>query len=227
MQILPGLARVDPTKTVDHYDLDDGDATHPIYLDYMVPANASGIIKVTLSWKMRAFRSTVGLNISTIGNDATAESGHSHSHSHTGPSHNHAMQIAGGVAGQALTINVGGPMIDAVGGPFNDSVTMATGGTGATGGNAVGSSGHSHNHNHSLSGSGAQSVTDGPVATIESVAIDGVDLTAALGGPWIGDVVELDISSVFATMQGQWHELALGLSGLGRVVSLLRIYHTT
>ena len=47
----PQIASVDPTKVVDHWDLDDGDVNFPIHIPYVVPAHAQGIIRVTLSWK--------------------------------------------------------------------------------------------------------------------------------------------------------------------------------
>jgi hypothetical protein len=197
-----------PVRTVDHYDLDDVDASHPINIDYIVPAAATGIIKVTLSWKLRPFRSTVNVNPGTIGTDATSESGHSHSHSHSIP-------------------------IDA--GPFSNAAgwdggnfKAGGGGTAPTNGNAVGSSGHSHSHTHSLSGGGNQSVSEAAtVGTITNLAIDGVDRTADVGGPWPnGDVIELDITSIFARSLSAWHGIALTPSALTRVVSLLRIYYT-
>jgi len=59
------------------------------------------------------------------------------------------------------------------------------------------------------------------------IHFDGRDVTAALGGPWTGgDVVEMDITSVFRVEPGFWHTIALLLSGQGRLVSMLRLAYT-
>jgi hypothetical protein len=205
-----GVGAVDTTKTTDHYDLDDGDATTPIYLDYIVPTGMSGIIKVTLSWKRRPFRSTTNLTPSSIGTDATGSSGHSHNHGHTIP-------VDAGPFANAVGQNAAGGNFASGFGPTTAPVNS----------NAQGESGHSHSHTHTLSGSGAQAVTEGPIATVTAISFDGIDRTAALGGPWSGDVAELDITSVFLRSAATWHTIAFSLSGLGRLVNLLRIYYTT
>ena len=168
-------------RTVDHYDLDDGDASHPISIDYLVPF-ASTVTKATISWRLRAFRSTANINPSSVGTDATAESGHSHSHNHGG--HTHSVHVLG-ASGQVATL-VGNGSGAAWGDNSQvsayDTSQIVNSTTPAT--DSTGSSGHTHSHSHSLSGSGAQSVTDGPVSTITNISFDGVDQTSALGGPW-------------------------------------------
>ena len=201
----PGGARV-----VDHYDLDDGDASHPIYIDYLIPASAAQVTKATLSWKLRAFRSTVNLNPSTVGTDTTGESGHSHSHGHT-------LAFQGSTSGNAVSLPAVAGQLFASGGGNDAGGTVQA--------NAAGSSGHSHSHSHSLSGSASQAVTDGPKTTIAALLIDAVDYTATLGGPWTSDVIELDLTSVFKTSTLSWHTIQLSLAGLGRVTSLLRFYY--
>jgi hypothetical protein len=199
------LAKVLPIRTVDHYDLDDGDATHPIYVRYVMPADSSGFYKATLSFHPEAFRSTVSLNPSAVG----AETGHSHSHGHT-------LAIQAAIFANAVGNATGGtPGQLATAGGMTDTTTVQA--------NAAGSSGHSH----SLTGSSSQAVTDGPIATVTAISVDGVDVTGTLGGPWNGDVVEMDITAVFQTDTGRWHTIALTLSGLGRICSLLRLYHST
>ena len=193
-----GLASVDPTKTVDHYDLDDGDANYPVYIPYLVPALAAGIIKVTLSWKMKAFRSTANLNASSV----AAGGAHTPSVTTSNIALTHTLRHDGGAGSWSL----------------DDGASRVVQ---TTGFDAVA------DHTHGLTGSTTQAVTEGPVASITAISFDGADKTSGLGGPWTGDVVELDISSVFLKAPGLWHEIALSLSGLGRVVSLLRIYYTT
>jgi hypothetical protein len=90
---------------------------------------------------------------------------------------------------------------------------------------------HTHTegaHTHPLTGAANQAVAEGPSATVTALSIDDKDKTSALGGPWPGnEVIELDITSVFVKTSGTFHKIGLSLSGLGRVVSLLRIYYTT
>ena len=170
-------AAITPIKTADHYDLDDGDDTHPIYVPYVVPSNSNGIYKVTFSWLRKAFRSTADLNPSSIGSttpsvDATGSSGHDHIHDHTWHIND----------GTGITAELSAS---------SSAVYNGTGVTGdiATTTVATAESGHSHDHthgshSHALSGSGTQSVTDGATATVTALSLDGVDYTATLGGPW-------------------------------------------
>lgn len=206
------LASADPTKTIDHYDLDDGDAAAPIRIPYLVPGSLGAIIKVTLSWYRLPFRSTVNLNPSTISTDATQESGHTHSHSHTIP-----IDFWGPSGAPNMSWPVGGNHFGSGAGP----------GTAPTNPDATWSSGHTHAHTHTLSGSSAQAVTEGPRSNVNSVLVDGLDKTALLGGPWMNDQVEMDITSVFAVAAGVWHVIELKLAGLGRLMTLLRVYYTT
>jgi hypothetical protein len=196
-----------PPRVIDHWDLDDGDVGFPIYIPYIVPAEVSGIVKVTLSFHRMLFRSTTNVNPSSIGVDATAESGHSHSHSHSIP-------------------------IDA--GPFSNAAgwdggnfKAGGGGTAPTNGNAVGSSGHNHSHTHNLIGGGAQSVNEASsLSNVTAIAFDGQDRTTELGGPWTGDVVEMIVTPYFRSQPGQWHTITLSLAGLARIASLFRVYYT-
>lgn len=198
---------------VDHYDLDDGDATHPIFIDYIPPAVATTFGRATLSWKMRAFRSTANLNPSSVGNEASHTHG-SAGHAHTiGSSPSGSSDLTGFIQysdGGTGNILMGGSV-----GP-NTLVSFST---------TPGATGTGSSHTHSLTGTAQQAVTDGASATVTALAIDSQDFTAALGGPWAGDVVELDITAVLPLKTGQWHTIQLTLSGLGRVVSMLRLYY--
>jgi hypothetical protein len=173
-------------------------------------ASAVQVAKATLSWKLRAFRSTTNLNVTSVGTDASGESGHSHSHGHT-------LAFQGTTSGNTISLPAVAGQLFASGGGNDAGGTVQA--------NAAGSNGHSHSHSHSLSGSGAQAVTDGPVTTVTGLLIDGIDYTATLNGPWSSSVVELDITNVFKTSSGSWHTIQLNLAGLGRVTSLLRFYY--
>lgn len=204
----------DPIKTIDLYDPDDGDDTHPARVCYLLPSDVTGVRKAILSWKILPFRSTTSLNPGTIGaSTPTADASGSSGHTHTIP-------ITGAVFANAVGWDGAGQNLKGTGG-------------GNTG-NINGESGHSHSHTHgshthSLTGPLNQAVTDQPPPyfNVTGIVIDGKDVTAALGGPWVGDIIELDISSVFRKELSTWHVIELDLDGLARVTSYLRIYYTT
>lgn len=194
------------------YDTDDGDATHPIKVKYVIPSafSLATVGRASLSWSNDNFRSTTQLNPSTVSTDATGESGHSHSHAHI-------LTWAGGSAGAGVS-EIGNTLA-VNGGPITDTTACGT--------NAAGSSGHSHSHSHTLTGGGSQIVTDSTtLTTVTNLSIDGTDLTSKLGGPWpTNDVFELDITSVFPTNTGVWHTILFTLGGLGRLWSELTVYY--
>lgn len=90
---------------------------------------------------------------------------------------------------------------------------------------ATGESGHNHGstggrsafHVHTIAGSSFLGVTEGAIAAGVTIAIDGVDQTSALGGPWSADVIEVDVRPYLATSTGVYHTIALTPSGLGRI----------
>ena len=200
---------------VDHYDLDDGDATHPIYIKFILPSTAATIGAATISWTNLPFRSTANLNPSSVG-AGTAHSHASAAHTHTVLTDNNSGFVSSNL--EAMTDSSGtftyGLWVSV---PPKDLVTFST---------TPGATGNESSHTHSLTGSSAQAVTEAAAPShVTGLAIDGQDYTAPLGGPWIGDVIELDISTIFPTARAQWHTVLLSLAGLGRVLSMLRIYY--
>ena len=98
--------------------------------------------------------------------------------------------------------------------PVNTDATNTT--PGATGGESA-------PHTHNINVTSTLGVTEGAVATGVAIAFDGVDQTAALGGPFNADVVELDVRRFLVTSTGLWHVIAMQPTGLGRIEAHLRL----
>jgi hypothetical protein len=203
----------DATLNVPHDDSwlfeDNVDATHPANLRYVISTNTQSIVSARLSIHMAPYRTYNSLALTATGDDSTGESGHSHSHSHT-------WHIADGTGGVPTLWQAGGgagPVKDASGIVSDISTTT----------NAAGSSGHTHTHHHTVSGSAVLGVTEGATATGVTIAFDGVDHTADLGGPFNADVIELDVRRLLVTTRSLWHVIAMQPSGLGRIEAHLRL----
>ncbi len=78
-------------------------------------------------------------------------------------------------------------------------------------------------HTHPVSGSSVLGVTEGATATGVTIAFDGVDATANLGGPFTTDQIELNVAPYLMTTIGLWHVIAMQPSGLGRIEAHLRL----
>ena len=197
----------------------------PFHFDFYLASNLVAVNYAKLSFFLRAFRTDYDFSVHGTGTESAGHSHGSAAHTHTGPSHNHAMQIAGGVAGQALTINVGGPMIDAVGGPFNDSTTMAAAGTSATGSTTPGSTGgESGTHTHTVTGTDVVGITEFATATGVTVKVNGVDRTSALGGGAGFTTNQTELALVLSWLSlGAWNTIDLTPSGLGRITGHLTV----
>jgi hypothetical protein len=170
--------------------------------------SGSKITTAKLSFKFRPYRSTSSFAGGSTGGNAAGESGHSHSHAHS-------MSIgAGGAGGTLNMVAPNGPLQLSAGGPLTDTTTINN--------DATGSSGHSHSHSHTVGGS-SLGVSEGSATTIAALAVDGVDKTTLLGGPWASDVVDLDLAAVMPMGDGAWHTITLTPAGQGRIVALLRL----
>jgi hypothetical protein len=179
---------------------DNVDNNSPAYIDYVLPKNFQRIVSARLSIRHRAYRTYNSFTAVSTG----AETGHSHSHAHTIP-------ITGAVFANAVGWDGAGQNLKGTGG----------GNTGNINTNAQGSSGHTH----PLTLTGALGVTEAaaPVNPGTTIAFDGVDQTAALGGPWNSDQVEIDITKFISTAVSIWHTVSLQPNQLVRMVALLRI----
>jgi len=197
----------DATLSLPHNDslwyADNIDATHAANLYYIIPSNTQRIVTAKLSLKLLPYRTYNTLSVSATG---TESAGHSHSHSHTW-----AVQDGTGIP----TANMA----------FQNSPikVMNIGGTTGNVPTTTDSTGESATHTHNVSATGVLGVTEGATATGVAIAFDGVDQTAALGGPFNTDVVELDVRQFFPVSIGAWHLIAMQPSGLGHITAHLRL----
>jgi hypothetical protein len=200
------------TMSVPHNDSwlfeDNVDSTHAANLRYIIPANTQRIVSARLSLHLAPYRTYNSFTLSSTGVNAAAESGHTHSHGHTWP-------VGGGAGSFTLNWDGAGNVGNSGGAGSAGNVTATT--------NAAGSSGHSHSHSHTVSGSSTLGVTEGATATGVTVAFDGVDHTADIGGPFNADAVELDVHPYLGTTLGTWHVISMQPSGLGRIEAHLRL----
>lgn len=197
---------------------DNVDATHPLNIRYIIAGNTQRLTSARLSFHLSAYRTYSNFTAAGTG----AETGHTHSHSH---SHNHGSHIHADdldythghtenlAASYTQNATLGPTVLGWVG-----STLATTPSTDATA-NAAGSSGHTH----TVSGSTFSGVVEAATAAGLTISFDGVDKTAALGGPWSVDVVELDVRPYLATTVGVYHTIALTPAGLGRIEAHLRL----
>lgn len=198
----------DATLSVPHNDSwifeDNVDATHPANLRYVISTNITRVVSARLSIFMAAYRTYNNFS-------ATTTLGTSNNHNH---GHGHTIHVTSNIGG-AATLGWGGN-----GFGFNDNFS-ATGDTSQiVNSNAVG---QSADHTHLISITSTLGVTEGTVATGVMVAFDGVDQTAALGGPFNADAIELDVRRFIGTAQGVKHTIAMQPSGNGRIEAHLRL----
>src|SRR5487761_130371 len=211
----------DATLQVPHNDSwifeDNVDATHAANMRYIISKNVTRVISARLSIFMAAYR--------TYNNVSGVNSGiESANHSHSSAAHAHnVLSVAGGgpvgaanyeitdEGGLGFTFNVTAPL--GFGGGHLPSSTTTPGGT----------SGQSADHTHPLNITAILGVTEGTTATGVTVAFDGVDATAALGGPFAAAVIELDVRRFIGVTQGVKHTIAMQPSGNGRIEAHLRL----
>lgn len=215
----------DATLSIPHNDSwlfeDNVDATHAANLRYVISANVQRVVSARLSIHLAAYRTYNTLTLSNTGNasvDHTHTGGttttESANHAHTWPigsSNFGAANLKDAGAGVS-TIDNTGPFT--IGTTTEDTLHSHSGGT---------TSGQSQTHNHTVSGSSTLGVTEGAVATGVTVAFDGVDQTAALGGPFNADMIEIDVRRFIGLATGVWHVIAMQPSGLGRIEAHLRL----
>lgn len=206
---------------------DDSDASFPYRFDFVLPSNFQKMISARLSWKLRNYRTYNTFTVSTTGattpaaDGAGGETGHSHNHAHTIPI---TFQAGIGSADTVFWQGSGNPLQTTGSGP-------ASGNTSAINSDATGSSGHNHgththgSHTHTISGSSFLGITEDtpPLNPGITVAIDGTDFTAALGGPFQTDVIELDIRPYLPKSTGVFHTLTLQPNQRCRIHGILRL----
>jgi hypothetical protein len=198
---------------------DNVDLTHPISLSYLIPSNSQRVMRALLSWRLHAYRTYNTLSVSATGTESV---GHTHASAAHNHNHGHNMAIgSGGVGGTLNMVSPNGPLQLSSGGPLTDTTTVVNDATSTTPGST---GGVSANHTHNVSASGVLGITEGTTATNITLSFDGVDQTAALGGPWNTDVVELDVTQFLTILPlGAWHTIALSSATLGQIESHLRV----
>lgn len=213
------------------------DNAHPMSVDFVLPAGIQSA-SCKLSFKFRPFRSTSSSAGGATGAESAVHShGHSHTsaaeaaHSHASAAHLHDTPVGVVVAGVAVTLaGVGahGMLWEGAGlAGTIDSNSTTPGSTGSTTPGTPGNTGsdasnESATHTHSVGGS-SLGVSEGTSTTISALAVDGVDKTSLLGGPWTVDTIDLDLTAVLPLGDGAWHAVTLTPAGQGRVVAVLRL----
>lgn len=192
------------------------DAAHPFNVDYVVPKNFQRIISAKLSVIIRPYRTYSTLTLSSTGNasnDHTHGMGHNHSHAH-----NYVLE------NNASFINVGFTANNRIG--LSGGGTDATGiTTDATGSSAGSTGGQSATHTHTVSGTTTLGIAEDstPVNPGITIAFDGVDRTAALGGPFNATMIEVDVTQFLPTSTGVQHTVALQPNQRATITAMLKI----
>lgn len=196
---------------------DAADATFPYNFDYEIPGNFQRLVSAKLSFRIRPYRTYSTLTLSATGN---ASNDHTHGMSHT-HSHNHTWHIGSSNLSAATMWSDGlGNVFDTTVGASNIATT-----TDATGSSAANTGGQSATHTHSVSGTTTLGIAEdaAPVNPGITVSIDGSDVTAAVGGPFNGDLAEIDVTQVLKTAAKVWHTLSLQPNQRVRITGILRI----
>lgn len=183
----------------------------PHNIRYIIASNTQRLTAARLSFHLAAFRSPVA-GVSALTTPGT-------NHYHVGAS------LGAGVANVGvLGFNAGGNLntTGAGGGWFTGTEVVSSPDVPSNATTALGpfvQSGHTHTFTPALT----YGIFEGAVAAGVTIAFDGVDRTAALGGPWSSDVVELDVRSYINVATGAYHTITLTPTGLGRIEGHLRL----
>lgn len=201
---------------------DNVDGTHALNIRYVIASNTQRINSARLSFHLGPYRTYSNF---TATGTSTESATHTHGQgtSGAGSSHVHSQHIVAN-AGQANA------RLDAFTSQLWDTTT---GGGNYDIPNINAEAAHTHSqgtgnsenstHTHTVSGSTFSGVVEGATATGLTIAFDGVDQTAALGGPWSVDVVEMDLRAFIATTPGTYHTISLLPTALGRIEAHLRL----
>lgn len=197
------------------------DATHPFNADYVIPRNFQRIISAKLSFIVRPYRTYSTLTLSSTGN---ASNDHTHGMGHT-HSHGHSLHILG-ASGQVATLVGNGS-----GAQIGDNAQVSAYDTAqlvnsdATGSSAGSTGGQSVTHTHTVSGTTTLGIAEdvAPVNPGITITFDGVDRTAALGGPFNATMIELDVTQFLPTSTGVQHTVSLQPNQRATITAMLRV----
>ncbi|CCF83654.1 hypothetical protein [Nitrolancea hollandica] len=232
---------------------DSVDGTHPFRMEVVFDANVTYLLKAALTILVRPVRSnTTG---AASGGGGTGNAGGDHSHTidaqttgEENPKHGHEVGQADNITTWsnpgfreplvfATAVNGGtsfGVIVGRDGTTGAGTVLYTTGGTGHTHSVSATTSRSGGNHSHSLSPHShalVYGIFEGPNPSNPDLRllINGVDVTAALGGPWDTDVT-LDVTQflVDATQQvlRQNHTIEVKSNQLADIVCHLRVINT-
>lgn len=210
--------QADATLSLPHNDSwlfeDNVDATHPANLRYIIAANTQRIVSARLSIHLAPYRTYNNVSGINSGND-------SNGHTHAEAAHAHRMfafsaNIADQTAFSQWAPGSGTTAVFAQSSVGGSTMTTSNG-------NGAGTGGESATHTHALNLSAVLGVTEGATAAGVTVSFDGVDQTAALGGPFSVDQIELNVVPFLAKSPGVWHTIAMQPNGLGRIEAHLRL----
>lgn len=180
-------------------------AGFPLNIRYIIPSNIQRLVAARLSFHLAAFR--VNLNSTTVGGT---------NHYHVAASLAAGGANTGGVLGFDVSANLN--TTGAGGGWFTSTEIPANPDVPSDSTRSLGPFTEApHVHRLTLG------VFESTVAAGVTVAFDSVDRTAALGGPWSADVIEMDVRPYVSTAPGAYHTIALQPTGLGRIEAHLRL----
>lgn len=196
---------------------DAADSTHAYNFDYVIPSNFQRLVVAKLSFKIRPFRTYNTISGVNTGNDnADHVHGMTHTHSH---SHTWHITLNAGINAN-IGLNAAVPQIESTLAAADIGTT-----TDATASSASLTGGRSAFHQHPLNLSQTLGITESaaPLNPGITVAVDGTDVTASLGGPFNADQVEIDVTKVLKTSIKTWHVMTLQPNQNVRITGILRI----
>jgi hypothetical protein len=201
---------------------DECDPTHPFHFDFFLSTNILLVNRVLLSFFLRAFRRTLAsVNTVTSGASSAASSGASSNTTSTAVAHFHGVQLKHGLAADET------PGYNRANGLFTTSDTVDHTAATLTDGSHTHDDPHTHNipHTHDVTPTLVDGIWEGAVATGVTVKVNGVDRTAALGGPGGGFTTnQTELALLVAWLNlGQWNTIDLTPTGLGRITGHLTV----
>jgi len=202
---------------------DNVDGTHPLNLDYFMPANLKQVVTARLSFRLRAFRSyETGVASSSSGASSAASAG--------GTWHSHEFGAPLGIINANVGFDVNGNLVSnpAAGGGVEVTsefvLSAVKNNSSPVGPEVIDAHTHLIPHTHVITPTLTYGVFEGAVATGAMITFDGVPGTGLLVGPFNTDQIELDVTSQISTLvDGLWHTIAIQPTGLGRITAMLRL----
>ncbi len=218
----------DATLSIPHNDSwifeDNVDATHAANLRYIVSKNVTRVVSARLSIHLAPYRTYNNFSATTTLADSNDHVHAGATHVHGSAAHNHTWHAANVNPTTPTLAIVSGAVqgLDNANLPADIPTTTVT--PGNTGNPTAGNTGiESATHTHLISVTSTLGVTEGATATGVTIGFDGVDATAALGGPFNADVIELDVRRFLIVTTGVFHTIAMQPSGNGRIEAHLRL----